>query len=60
MIHVFNNNYKSIAPISSKRIELNGAPSTEVGQTHSPGTMQPSSTMIRWKGNFAGTKAIWE
>ena len=34
------NNYKtSIAPISSKRIELNDSPSTGVGQTHSPGTM---------------------
>ena len=41
-----NNNYKtSIAPISSKRIELSGTPSTEVGQTHSPGTMQGSSTI---------------
>ena len=36
-----NNNYKtSIAPISSKRIELSGAPSGGIGQTHSPGTMQ--------------------
>jgi len=34
----------SIAPISSKRFELSGAPSTGVGQTHSPGTMQNSST----------------
>ena len=36
-----NNNYKtSIAPISSKRIELiSGAPSTQVGQTHSPWTI---------------------
>ena len=35
-----NNNYKtSIAPISSKRIELSGAPSAGDGQTHSPGTM---------------------
>ena len=48
-----NNNYKtSIAPISLKRIELSGAPSTGVGQTHSPGTMQSSSTMIRWQGNL--------
>ena len=46
-----NNNYKtSIAPISSKRIELSGELSTGVGQTHSPGTMQSSSTMIRLKG----------
>jgi len=45
-----NNNYKtSIVPISSKRIELSGAPSTGIGQTHTPGTMQSSSTMIRWK-----------
>ena len=42
----------SIAPISSKRIKLSGAPSTGVGQTHSPGTMQSSSTMIRWQGNL--------
>jgi len=48
-----NNNYKtSIAPISSKIIELSGAPSTGVGKTHSPGTMQSSSTMIRWQGNL--------
>jgi len=42
----------SITPISSKRIELSGTFSTGVGQTHSPGTMQSSSTMIRWKGNL--------
>jgi len=48
-----NNNYKtSIAPLSSKRIDLSGAPSTGVGQTHSPGTRQSSTTMIRWKGNL--------
>jgi len=48
-----NNNYKtSIAPISSKRIKLSGAPSTGVGQTHSPGMMRSSSTTIRWKGNL--------
>jgi len=48
-----NNNYKtSIAPISSKRIELSGTPNTGVGQTHSPGIMQSSSTMIRWQGNL--------
>ena len=42
---VYNNNYKtSIAPISSKSIELSGAPSTGVGQTHSPGIMESSST----------------
>ena len=32
----------SIAPISSKRIELRGAPSGGVGQTHNPGTMNSS------------------
>jgi len=36
----------SIAPISSKRIKPSGAPSTGVGQTHSLGTMQSSSTRI--------------
>ena len=47
-------NYKtSISPISSKRIDLSGAHLVQgVGQTHSPGTMQSSSTMIRWKGNL--------
>ena len=41
------NNYKtSIAPISSKRIELSGALSTGARQ------MQSSSTMIRWNGNL--------
>ena len=48
-----DNNYKtSIAPISSKRIELSGPPSIGVGQTHSSGTMQSSLTMIRWQGNL--------
>jgi len=48
-----NNNYKtSIVPISLKRIKLSGTPNTKVGQTHSPGTMRSSSTMIRWKGNL--------
>ena len=43
-----NNNYKtSVVPTSSKTIELSGIPSTGVGQTHSLGTMQSSSTMIR-------------
>jgi len=45
-------NYKtSIAPISSKRIELSGTPGTRVGQTHSPGTLQGSSTIdqMEWK-----------
>ena len=42
----------SIAPISSKGIQLCGAPSTGVGQTHSPGTMQSLSTMVRWQGNL--------
>ena len=27
-------------------------PSTGVGQTHSQGTLQSSSTMIRWQGNL--------
>ena len=48
----YNNSDKtSIAPISSKRIKLNGAPSTGVGQTHSPCTMQNSSTndLMEWK-----------
>jgi len=41
----YNNNYKIlIALISLERIELSGAPSTRVGQTHSPGTIQSSST----------------
>jgi len=47
-----NNNYKtSIVPISSKRIQLSGALSTGFGQTHSPGTMQSSSTngQMEWK-----------
>ena len=57
-----NNNYKtSIAPISSKRIELGGAPCGGVGQTNSPGTMQSSSTMIRWKGNLGRMiKRVWK
>jgi len=42
----------SIAPISSKRIDLCGTPSTGVGQTHSLCTMQSSSTIITWKANL--------
>jgi len=34
----------SSGPISLKMIVLSGAPSTGVGQTHSPDTMQSSST----------------
>ena len=46
-----NNHKTSIGPISSKRMELSGAPSGGVGQTHSPGTMQSSSTndQMEWK-----------
>ena len=48
-----NNNYKTcnIEPTSSKRIELNRAPSTGVGQTHSPGTMRSLSIngQMGWK-----------
>jgi len=48
-----NNNYKIyIVPISSKRIELSGVPSTGVGQTHSSGTMQSSSTTDEMEGNL--------
>ena len=48
-----NNNCKtSIVPLSAKRIELSGAPSGGVGQTHSPVIMQSSSTMIRWSENY--------
>jgi hypothetical protein len=42
-----NNVNTSIAPLSSKRIELSGTPSTGDGQTHSP------SIRIRWTGNLA-------
>jgi len=48
-----NNNYKtSIVPVSSKRIELSGTPSTRIGQADNPGTMQSSSTMIRQQGHL--------
>jgi len=62
---LYNNNYKtSIAPISLKRTELSGAPIKGVGLTHSPGTMQTSSTNDQkewklgkdeqaWKGEFS-------
>jgi len=53
LLVIIINNYKtSIVPISSNRIKLSGAPSGGVGQTPSLGTMQSSSTMIRWKGNL--------
>ena len=41
-----------MALISSKIIELSGAPSGGVGQTYNPGTMQSSLTMMRWKGKL--------
>ena len=41
-----------MAPIFSNIIELSGAPSGGVGQTHGPGRMQRSSTMIRWLRNL--------
>jgi len=47
-----NNIYKtSIALISLKRIELSGAASTRVGQTHIPDTLQSLSTndKMEWK-----------
>jgi len=47
---VLNNNKTSVVPVSFKRIELSGVPNTGVGQFHSLGTMQGSSTMIRWQG----------
>ena len=54
-----NNNYEtSITPISSKRIELSGAPSAGIGKTHSPGTMQSSPTMISWKGKLRKNKLV--
>jgi len=54
-IYIYINNFKtSIPPISSKRIELSGAPNTGVkgvGQTYSPGQIQSSSTndQMEWK-----------
>jgi len=44
-----NNNYET--PISSKRIELSGAPSRAIGQTHSLRPMQSSSIndQMGWK-----------
>ena len=46
-----NNNWKTIASLSLNRIELSGTPSTGVGQTHSPGTMQSLLTndQMEWK-----------
>ena len=41
---VHNNNKTSIASVSSKRIELSGASSRVIEKTHSPGTMERSST----------------
>ena len=41
-----------MAPISWKRIELSGAPSTGVGQTQSPVIMEKNQQMIRYRGNL--------
>jgi len=50
IIIIYNNNNNN-NNITSKRIELSGAPSTGVGQTHSPGIIQSSSTngKMEWK-----------
>ena len=51
------NNYRtSIAPISSKRIELSGAPSTGVGQTHS-GKFNNNDQM---EGKLRKDKRVWK
>jgi len=52
LIIIINNYITSIAPISSNIIDFSSTPSTGVGQTHSPGIMQSSSTTIRWTGNL--------
>ena len=51
VINNINNYNTSIVSISSKRIELSGAPRTRAGQSHSPGTMLSSSTndQMKWK-----------
>jgi len=56
-----NNNKKtSIAPISPRRIELSGAPSTGVGQTHSPSTMQSSSTNDQMEWKLRKGRQVWK
>ena len=50
MAHDDNNNNNcetSIAPISSKIIQLSGVPSTGVGQTHSPVSYHRLTDLIR-------------
>jgi len=46
-MHIIIITKTSIPPISMKRIELSGAPNIEDGQTHIPGMMQSSPTMIK-------------
>ena len=41
-----------------KTIELSGAPSTGVWQTHSPGTMQSSSTNDQMEWKFKKDKRV--
>ena len=41
---IFNNSNNNYKTLFSKRIQLGGAPSTGAEQTHSPGTMQSSTT----------------
>jgi len=56
-----DNNYKtSVAPISSKTIKLSGIPSAGVEQTHSPGTMQSSSTRITWEKDKRVRKGVFK
>ena len=47
-------------PISSKRIELSGAPSGGVGQTHSPGTIQSSSANDQMAWKLKKDKRVWK
>jgi len=60
-LNYYNNNKKnSIVLISPKWIELSGTPSTGVGQTHSTGTMQRSSTNYHTEWKLRKDKQIWK
>jgi len=57
---IVNKILTSIAPISSKRIELSGTPSTGVKQSHSQDTTQSSSTNDQMPWKLRSDKQVWK
>jgi len=59
-LYIIHSYKTSIVPILSKGIELGGAPSTGVRQTHSIRTMRSSSTNDQMEWKLRKDKPIWK